>query len=127
MFYIWIILNRNFNIILFQVIVKIMAEYEQMLQKKHALLNRVESATNETERQQLRRVSSNHHIAATLLPIRTVGVQVNNIFFLPKFIMKVCIIKLLNVIFLRAIDEVTVTLLVYHVRMWSRRILYGKI
>ncbi|KAK0082788.1 hypothetical protein PV325_009827 [Microctonus aethiopoides] len=58
-----------------QVIVKIMAEYEQMLQKKHALLNRVESATNEAERQQLRRVSSNHHIAATLLPIRTVGVQ----------------------------------------------------
>lgn len=58
-----------------QVIVKIMAEYEQMLQKKHALLNRVEDATNEAERQQLRRVSSHRHIAATLLPIRSVGVQ----------------------------------------------------
>ncbi|XP_043270007.1 GMP synthase [glutamine-hydrolyzing] [Venturia canescens] len=58
-----------------QVIVKIMAEYEQMLQKKHALLNRVEGATNEGERQNLRRVSSNRHIAATLLPIRSVGVQ----------------------------------------------------
>ncbi|XP_034949486.1 GMP synthase [glutamine-hydrolyzing] [Chelonus insularis] len=58
-----------------QVIVKIMAEYEQMLQKKHALLNRVEGATSESERQHLRRVSSNHHIAATLLPIRSVGVQ----------------------------------------------------
>ncbi|KAK2583306.1 hypothetical protein KPH14_009308 [Odynerus spinipes] len=58
-----------------QVIVKIMAEYEQMLQKKHALLNRVEGATSETERQQLRRVSSRRHIAATLLPIRSVGVQ----------------------------------------------------
>lgn len=53
-----------------------MAEYEQMLQKKHALLNRVEGATNEAERQQLRRVSSHRHIAATLLPIRSVGVQV---------------------------------------------------
>ncbi|XP_066599168.1 GMP synthase [glutamine-hydrolyzing] [Prorops nasuta] len=58
-----------------QVIVKIMAEYEQMLQKKHALLNRVEGATSESERQQLRRVSSHRHIAATLLPIRSVGVQ----------------------------------------------------
>jgi len=53
-----------------------MAEYEQMLQKKHALLNRVEGATSEIERQQLRRVSSHRHIAATLLPIRSVGVQV---------------------------------------------------
>lgn len=53
-----------------------MAEYEQMLQKKHALLNRVEGATTEAERQQLRRVSSHRHIAATLLPIRSVGVQV---------------------------------------------------
>lgn len=59
-----------------QVIVKIMAEYEQMLQKKHALLNRVEGATSEVERQHLRRVSSHRHIAATLLPIRSVGVQV---------------------------------------------------
>ncbi|XP_032663620.1 GMP synthase [glutamine-hydrolyzing] [Odontomachus brunneus] len=58
-----------------QVIVKIMAEYEQMLQKKHALLNRVEGATSEGERQHLRRVSSHRHIAATLLPIRSVGVQ----------------------------------------------------
>ena len=58
-----------------QVIVKIMAEYEQMLQKKHGLLNRVESATSEAERQQLRQISSRHHIAATLLPIRSVGVQ----------------------------------------------------
>lgn len=53
-----------------------MAEYEQMLQKKHALLNRVEGATSEAERQHLRRVSSHRHIAATLLPIRSVGVQV---------------------------------------------------
>lgn len=53
-----------------------MAEYEQMLHKKHALLNRVEGATSDAERQNLRIVSSNRHIAATLLPIRSVGVQV---------------------------------------------------
>ncbi|KAK1121935.1 GMP synthase [glutamine-hydrolyzing] [Melipona quadrifasciata] len=58
-----------------QVIVKIMAEYEQMLQKKHGLLNRVEGATSESERQYLRQLSSYRHISATLLPIRSVGVQ----------------------------------------------------
>ncbi|XP_078052850.1 GMP synthase burgundy [Augochlora pura] len=58
-----------------QVIVKIMAEYEQMLKKKHGLLNRVESATSDVERQNLRQISSRRHIAATLLPIRSVGVQ----------------------------------------------------
>ncbi|KAK7873744.1 hypothetical protein R5R35_013275 [Gryllus longicercus] len=58
-----------------QVLVKIMAEYEQMLQKKHALLNRVESVTSDEERLELRKVSSKQHLAATLLPIRSVGVQ----------------------------------------------------
>lgn len=33
-----------------QVLVKIMAEFDQMLQKKHALLNRVESVTSDEER-----------------------------------------------------------------------------
>lgn len=64
------------SIVLFQVIVKIIAEYEQMLQKKHALLNRVESATSETERQLLKKISNNHQFSTTLLPIRSVGVQV---------------------------------------------------
>ncbi|XP_075238570.1 GMP synthase burgundy isoform X2 [Lycorma delicatula] len=58
-----------------QVLVKIIVEYDQMLQKKHALLNRVESATSEDERRELRHVSSNNHLAATLLPVRSVGVQ----------------------------------------------------
>lgn len=58
-----------------QVIVKIMAEYEQMLKKKHGLLNRVEGATSEAERQHLRQISSRRQFAATLLPIRSVGVQ----------------------------------------------------
>ncbi|KAL7305490.1 hypothetical protein TKK_0002227 [Trichogramma kaykai] len=58
-----------------RVLVKIIAEYEQMLQKKHALLNRVEGATSEIERQRLRTISNQRHLSATLLPIRSVGVQ----------------------------------------------------
>ncbi|KAK6630444.1 hypothetical protein RUM43_014789 [Polyplax serrata] len=61
-----------------QVIVKIIVEYEQMLLKKHALLNRVESVTSEAERNMLKKVSSSQHLAATLLPIRSVGVQGDN-------------------------------------------------
>lgn len=45
--------------------------------QKHALLNRVESATSEEDRVELKKVSSRQHIAATLLPIRSVGVQVS--------------------------------------------------
>lgn len=33
-----------------QVLVKIIVEFDQMLQKKHALLNRVEGVTNDDER-----------------------------------------------------------------------------
>ncbi|CAH0388779.1 unnamed protein product [Bemisia tabaci] len=58
-----------------QVIVKIIVEYDQMLQKKHALLNRIENATDEIERSKLREVSRKQHLAATVLPIRSVGVQ----------------------------------------------------
>ncbi|KAJ8926510.1 hypothetical protein NQ314_021112, partial [Rhamnusium bicolor] len=58
-----------------QVLVKIIVEFDQMLQKKHALLNRVEGVTNDEERTMLRRISSKQKLAATLLPIRSVGVQ----------------------------------------------------
>ncbi|XP_066258561.1 GMP synthase [glutamine-hydrolyzing] isoform X2 [Euwallacea similis] len=58
-----------------QVLVKILVEFDQMLQKKHALLNRVEAVTTDEERLALRRISSKQRLAATLLPIRTVGVQ----------------------------------------------------
>lgn len=58
-----------------QVLVKIIVEFEQMLKKSHALLNRVKSATCTEEQTELRRVSSKQNLAATLLPIRTVGVQ----------------------------------------------------
>ena len=52
-----------------------------MLQKKHALLNRVEGATSEVERHHLRKISSKRQLTATLLPIRSVGVQVKIFFF----------------------------------------------
>ncbi|XP_065342548.1 GMP synthase [glutamine-hydrolyzing] isoform X2 [Cloeon dipterum] len=58
-----------------QVVVKIIVEYNQMLQKKHALLNRIENATTEEERKQLLLISSKLQLAAILLPIRSVGVQ----------------------------------------------------
>lgn len=58
-----------------QVLVKIMVEFDQMLQKKHALLNRVEGVTSDEERSELRKISSKQRLAATLLPIRSVGVQ----------------------------------------------------
>ncbi|CAH1968953.1 unnamed protein product [Acanthoscelides obtectus] len=58
-----------------QVLVKIIVEFDQMLQKKHALLNRVEAVTSDEERTILRRISSKQKLAATLLPIRSVGVQ----------------------------------------------------
>lgn len=53
-----------------------------MLQKKHALLNRVEGATSESERQELRRISSQRPLNAYVLPIRSVGVQVKFFFFI---------------------------------------------
>lgn len=58
-----------------QVLVKIIVEFDNMLKKQHALLNRVENATNEAERIKLREISQRQSFAATLLPIRTVGVQ----------------------------------------------------
>lgn len=58
-----------------QVLVKIIVGYNQMVKKSHALLNRVESATSAEERLNLQRVSSKQRLAATLLPIRSVGVQ----------------------------------------------------
>lgn len=45
--------------------------------QEHALLNRIESSTSEEERKKLERISSKQKFIATLLPIRTVGVQVS--------------------------------------------------
>lgn len=46
-----------------------------MSEKKHALLQRVVGATGRQEQLELRRISSQHSLTATLLPIRSVGVQ----------------------------------------------------
>ncbi|XP_050425239.1 GMP synthase [glutamine-hydrolyzing] isoform X2 [Adelges cooleyi] len=58
-----------------QVLVKIVVEYNDMVLKSHALLNRIENATSENERNILREISSKQKMAATLLPIKSVGVQ----------------------------------------------------
>lgn len=58
-----------------QVIVKIIVEFDQMSEKKHALLQRVVGATSKGEQQELTRISSKYSLTATLLPIRSVGVQ----------------------------------------------------
>lgn len=61
-----------------QVLVRLIVDYANMSAKEHALLNRIEAATSEDERQLLEDLSSRNHLIATLLPIRTVGVQVES-------------------------------------------------
>ncbi|XP_041777515.1 GMP synthase [glutamine-hydrolyzing] isoform X2 [Anopheles merus] len=58
-----------------QVIVKVIVDYKNKLEKNHALLNRVSGTTTKEDQQQLCRISSNIKLNATLLPIRSVGVQ----------------------------------------------------
>ncbi|XP_013140888.1 PREDICTED: GMP synthase [glutamine-hydrolyzing] [Papilio polytes] len=58
-----------------QVIVKIMVEYASMCVKSHALLGRVAGASTPAEQAELKRISSKSPVAATLLPVRSVGVQ----------------------------------------------------
>lgn len=50
-------------------------DYKNKLQKNHALINRVTGATSESEQKELLRISGNSDMQATLLPIRSVGVQ----------------------------------------------------
>lgn len=58
-----------------QVIIKIIVEFDKMTQKNHALLNRVSGTTSKDEQAALIRISSKIKLSATLLPIRSVGVQ----------------------------------------------------
>lgn len=58
-----------------QVIVRVIVDYKNKLQKNHALINRVTGATSEAEQKELLRISANSDIQATLLPVRSVGVQ----------------------------------------------------
>lgn len=57
------------------VLVRIIVDYSNAVQKKHALLNRIENTTTDEEKELLIRISSKQHLMATLLPIKTVGVQ----------------------------------------------------
>ncbi|CAG9130708.1 unnamed protein product [Plutella xylostella] len=49
-----------------------------MCVKWHALLGRVANASTAAEQAELRRISSKTPVAATLLPVRSVGVQGNS-------------------------------------------------
>lgn len=60
---------------LFQVIARVIVDYKNKLERKHALLARVTEATTDDEKKELIRISSSYEISATVLPIRTVGVQ----------------------------------------------------
>ncbi|UYV82071.1 GMPS [Cordylochernes scorpioides] len=57
------------------VLVKVIVDYANSLQKKHALINRVQAGTSEDERQFLMTVSQKYQLFPTLLPIKSVGVQ----------------------------------------------------
>lgn len=58
-----------------QVVVKVIVDYQNKLKKNHALLNRVSGVTTKEEQDELCRISSSIELSATVLPIRSVGVQ----------------------------------------------------
>jgi len=58
-----------------QVLCRLVVNYEEMVTKEHALLNRIENVTTEEERVTLAGKSKKQKYTATLLPIKTVGVQ----------------------------------------------------
>jgi len=58
-----------------QVLCRLVVKFHEMVAKEHALLNRIESCTSEAERKKLAEISAKQKYVATLLPIRTVGVQ----------------------------------------------------
>ncbi len=59
-----------------QVLCKLVVNYGDMVKREHALLNRIDAAINsESEREKLFNISKKRTYNATLLPIRTVGVQ----------------------------------------------------
>ncbi|KAK4010128.1 hypothetical protein OUZ56_019275 [Daphnia magna] len=59
-----------------QVLIRLMVPYANIAAKEHALLNRIEITTSKEERILLEELSSHNQYVATLLPIRTVGVQI---------------------------------------------------
>lgn len=58
-----------------QVLCRLVVNFAEMAAKGHALLNRIDSITTEEERAELTSITRRQKYTATLLPIRTVGVQ----------------------------------------------------
>lgn len=58
-----------------QVVVKLIVDYSQKMKKDHALLSRVSGVASKEEQDELCRISSSIELSATVLPIRSVGVQ----------------------------------------------------
>lgn len=120
-----------------QVLLKLIVEYSSMLEKKHALLNRVEATCSSDEKQQLLRISSSTKVTlrSTLLPIRSVGVQGDkrsysyvaaissdgppeweDLFYLAKIIPKIChsvnrVCYVFGPLLKESVTEITPTLL----------------
>ncbi|CAN7984753.1 unnamed protein product [Ixodes hexagonus] len=57
------------------VMVKIIIDYSNALNKKHSLMNRVQSGTTDEECEFLTRLSQQCRLTSTLMPIKSVGVQ----------------------------------------------------
>ncbi|XP_013774803.1 GMP synthase [glutamine-hydrolyzing]-like [Limulus polyphemus] len=57
------------------VLAKVIVNYGNALEKKHALINRVQNTTNEEEQFFLIKVSREYELTTTLIPIQSVGVQ----------------------------------------------------
>ena len=68
-----IIVDRDWSEV--QVLAKLTVTYQDGVNKEHALLNRIEAVTSEEERKELMTRSGRLNYQATVLPIRTVGVQ----------------------------------------------------
>lgn len=58
-----------------QVIARVIVDYKKKLLKNHALINRVTGSTSTEEQRELTRISTTSDIEATVLPVRSVGVQ----------------------------------------------------
>lgn len=58
-----------------QVVVKLIVDFAEKVKKNHALLNRVTGVASKEEQDELCRISSSIELSATVLPIRSVGVQ----------------------------------------------------
>lgn len=57
------------------ILLKIMTDYANAIKKPHALLSRVRNGTSEAEQSLLTEISTTDELTATLLPVKTVGVQ----------------------------------------------------